>query len=177
MSRSGNKSATDSVDPLLKGAAVTMANAPYCWLVTSSEGGDFGVRPMGRLPREQSDDEWTIRFLTDGRSPKAAHIRRNPRATVLFQHCAADGYVKAAGRVRLREDPEQIGRWWRSAYEVYFPGEGDRAHAAFVEIEVDRLELWIRGVTPEPFGLLATFLERTASSDWRLAPSESAIAL
>jgi hypothetical protein len=29
------------------------------------------------------------------------------------------------------------------------------------------MELWIRGVTPEPFGLLPTVLERDAGGGWR----------
>jgi hypothetical protein len=32
------------------------------------------------------------------------------------------------------------------------------------------MELWIRGVTPEPFGLRPTILERDDGGGWRLAP-------
>jgi hypothetical protein len=32
------------------------------------------------------------------------------------------------------------------------------------------MELWIRGVTPEPFGLRATVLERRAGDGWRVIP-------
>jgi hypothetical protein len=39
---------------------------------------------------------------------------------------------------------------------------------AFLEIEAQRLELWIRGVTPEPFGLQTTTLERDGAGAWRL---------
>ena len=53
---------------------------------------------------------------------------------------------------------------------MYFPSEQDRANAAFVEIETERMELWIRGVTPEPFGLDTTTLERDKSGNWRLIP-------
>ena len=51
---------------------------------------------------------------------------------------------------------------------LYFPTEQDRANAIFVEVDVERMELWIRGVTPEPFGLRATILERDAGRGWRL---------
>ena len=50
----------------------------------------------------------------------------------------------------------------------YFPDEEERANAAFVEVNVERMELWIRGVTPEPFGLHTTILERDATAAWRL---------
>jgi general stress protein 26 len=158
------------VDRLLAGAAKTMASARFCWLATSSEGEGFSARPMGRLPREDGDAEWTIRFLTDGRSHKAAQIRRSARVAVIFQHDADDAYVEVSGPARLREGASEVLPRWKSAYDVYFPTEQDRANASFVEIEVERMELWIRGVTPEPFGLFPTILERAASNGWRLAP-------
>ena len=58
-----------------------------------------------------------------------------------------------------------------AGYDVYFPSEADRASAIFVEVEVERMELWIRGVTPEPFGLRATVLARDGGG-WRLIASD-----
>jgi general stress protein 26 len=158
------------VDRLIAGAAKTMASVRYCWLATSSEDGGFSARPMGRLPREDGDAEWTIRLLTDGRSRKAAQIRRSARVVLTFQHDANDAFVQAFGAARLRESASEVLPRWKSAYDVYFPTEQDRASASFVEIEVERMELWIRGVTPEPFGLFPTVLERAESRGWRLAP-------
>jgi hypothetical protein len=34
------------------------------------------------------------------------------------------------------------------------------------------MELWIRGVTPEPFGMRPTTLERDAGGAWRLIPDD-----
>jgi hypothetical protein len=56
---------------------------------------------------------------------------------------------------------------WRDAYAAYFPAPGDKAHAAFIEIRVDRMEAWIAGFTPEPFGLRPAVLQRDASGAWR----------
>jgi hypothetical protein len=42
------------------------------------------------------------------------------------------------------------------------------ANAAFIEVEIKRMELWIGGVTPEPFGLRPTVLERVSGGEWRL---------
>jgi general stress protein 26 len=72
------------------------------------------------------------------------------------------------GAATLRESASEVRRRWKAAYNVYFPSEQDRANAAFVEIETERMELWIRGVTPEPFGLHTTILERDASGNWRV---------
>jgi general stress protein 26 len=124
---------------------------------------------MGRLPRENGDAEWTIRFLTDGRSHKAAQIRRSAGVAVIFQHEADDAYVKVSGVACLYEGGAQALPRRKSAYDIYFPTERDRANASLVEIEVQHMELWIRGVTPEPFGLFPTILDRTATTGWCLA--------
>lgn len=154
---------------LLAGAAKAAASVRFCWLATTADHGGFGARPMGRLPEEPGDKDWTIRFLTDGQSHKAADVRRNAKVTVIFQHEADDAYLALTGAALLREGAAEVLPRWKAAYDVYFPSEQDRANAAFVEIEAERLDLWIRGVTPEPFGLFPTILERDASGGWRLA--------
>jgi len=149
------KSDVIDVDRLLEGAARTMRDARYCWLATASE---------TATPHE---DEWRIRFLTDGRSHKAADMRRAGEVTILFQHEPDLAYVALIGKAELHEDASETRGRWKAAYDAYFPSETDRRNAIFVEVEVERMELWIRGVTPEPFGLRATALERDASG-WRL---------
>ena len=156
------------VSRLMAGAANTMRSARYCWLATAAEAGGAHLRPMGRVLNDASEDEWTIRFLTDGRSRKAAEMRRAAEVTIVFHHEPDLAYVALTGKAELHEDASETHSRWKPAYDVYFPGETDRKNAAFVEVEVERMELWIRGVTPEPFGLRATVLERNASG-WRLA--------
>ena len=163
------KAKPDSVDVsrLIAGAAKTMRSARYCWLATASESSTPHVRPMGRLLNDPGEDEWRIRFLTDGRSHKAADMRRESEVTILFQHDPDLAFVTLIGKAALHENASETRSRWKAAYDVYFPSETDRANAIFVEIEVERMELWIRGVTPEPFGLRATVLERDAGG-WRL---------
>jgi general stress protein 26 len=72
------------------------------------------------------------------------------------------------GAAMLRESASEVRRRWKNAYNVYFPSEQDRANAAFVEIDAERMELWIRGLTPEPFGLYPTILERDSGRGWRV---------
>ena len=116
---------------------------------------------------DPGEDQWKIRFLTDGRSHKAADMRRASEVSILFQHDPDLAFVTLIGRAKLHEDASETRDRWKSAYDVYFPSEADRANAIFVEVKVERMELWIRGVTPEPFGLRATVLERDAEG-WRL---------
>jgi general stress protein 26 len=155
------------VSHLLAGAAKTMRTARYCWLATATGAGAPHMRPMGRVMNGADEDQWNIRFLTDGRSHKAAAMRRASGVTVVFQHDPDLAFVTLIGKAHMHEDPSETRDRWKSAYDVYFPSEADRANAIFVEVKVERMELWIRGVTPEPFGLRATVLERDAE-DWRL---------
>ena len=152
---------------LLDGAAKTMASVRYCWLMTTAEDG-VHARPMGRLPAEPGEEALTVRFLADDRSRKAAEIRRCGKVTAIYEHQSSDGYVVVTGTAVLQGDPAVVSRRWKRGYEAYFATEADRAHALFVDVAIERLELWIRGVTPEPFGMKPTVLERDGA-EWRLA--------
>jgi general stress protein 26 len=156
------------VDRLLAGAAKTVASARYCWLATAPEAGAPSLRPMGRIVPDAGEDEWKIRLLTDGRSRKARDMRRANEVTIVFQHEPDLAYVTLTGRAALHDSQAEVRERWKDAYNVYFPSETDRANAIFVEVDVERMELWIRGVTPEPFGLQATVLEREAGGGWRV---------
>jgi general stress protein 26 len=166
----GTKEKPDAVEVnrLLAGAAKAIRSARYCWLATTAEDSFANLRPMLHYivlhDDADSKDEWTIRFITDGRSRKAADIRRTGRVAIIFQHDPDDAFVTLIGKATLCEIESQVRKRWKKAYDVYFPSELD-----IVEVEVDivRIELWIRGVTPEPFGLRATILERDARRDWR----------
>ncbi len=160
---------TDNVDRMLAGAAQTIKRVRYCWLAWSEASGTLEARPMGRLLGDLDRGDWSVRFVTDGRSHKARALRGAGRAVALtFQDAAAEAYVLLAGRATLLEDPSDVCQYWRDAFAVHFPTETDRAHAAFIELGAERMELWIRGVTPEPYGMRPTILERDAGQAWRL---------
>lgn len=163
-----DKSDAVEVSRLLAGAAKTMASARYCWLATTPEAGAPSLRPMGRTMRDDGEDEWKLRFLTDGRSRKARDMRRASEAAIIFQHEPDLAYVTLTGRAKLHDSASDVRRRWKDGYNVYFPAETDRANAIFVEVDVQRMELWIRGVTPEPFGLQPMALERDAGGGWRV---------
>jgi general stress protein 26 len=156
------------VSRLLAGAAKTIASARYCWLATTAENGSVNARPMGRLLHDADEDEWTIHFITDGRSRKAADMRRASRVALIFQRDADDAFVTLISKATLRESASEVRERWKAAYDAYVPSELARANAIFVDVNVERMELWIRGVTPEPFGFYPTILERDASGDWRI---------
>jgi general stress protein 26 len=160
---------TGDVGRMLAGTAKTIKRVRYCWLAWSEESGTLAARPMGHLLGDWDRGDWGVRFVTNGLSHKAHALRGAGRAVALtFQDAAADAYVLLAGKAKLLEDPSDVRKLWRDAFAVYFPTEADRAHVAFIELGVERMELWIRGVTPEPYGMQATILERDAGQSWRL---------
>jgi len=159
------------VNGLLAGAAKTIASVRYSWLVTHGETGGAHARPMGHILPDGYEDAWTIWFIADGRSRKASDIRMTRRAEIVFQHDAVDAYAVLSGPATLLEGPE-VRRYWKHAYDAFVPDAESRAHALFAKVKVERMELWIRGVTPEPFGLKPTVLERDAGGSWRLCPSD-----
>jgi general stress protein 26 len=160
---------SEEVSRLLAGAAKLIGSVPNCWLVTQSATGGVTARPMGRLLSESDHNDWNVRFLTDGRSRKSCDIRRANDVELIFQRDDDEAFAAFAGRAALIDDPAEIARLWKPAYDPYFPSEADRANAAFIEVTVERMELWIRGVAPEPFGLQSTIVERKPGGKWCLS--------
>jgi general stress protein 26 len=161
-----DKSDAVEVNRWLAGAAKTIGSVRYCWLATAAEDGFANLRPMGRLLHDADEDEWTIRFITDGRSRKAADLRRTGRVAIICQHDPNDAFVTLIGKATLCESESEVRKRWKDAYDTFVSRE-DRASAIFVDVDVERMELWIRGVTSDPFGLRATILERDAGRGWR----------
>lgn len=157
---------------LLAGAAEAITAVRSCWLVTAAADGSWHARPMGRLKRDIAADDWRIRFVADGRSRKAREIHGAASATVILQQ-GDDAFVALAGVPSLRRDVSEAQLLLQKSFDVYFPTEHDRANAAVVEIDIREMELWIRGITPEPFGLHPTRLEREAGRAWRLVKDPS----
>ncbi len=169
MSTATDKSDAAAVDRFLAGAAKAIQSVRYCWLVTAPANSSPSLRPMGRLLHDAGEDAWTIRFITDARTRKVADIRRDGRVTIVFQHDPDDAFVTLTGKSTLCESEAEVRERWKDAYGAYFPTAQDRASAVFVKVDIERMELWMRGVTPEPFGLRPTILERDAGRGWRLA--------
>jgi general stress protein 26 len=170
MSQRENGRDDGEVSRLLAAAAKTIARVQYCWLVTEAETGGANARPMGRLMPDVDASDWTFRFVTDSRSRKASDIRRAGKVGLIFQHDQDDAFAVLSGRTALIETATEVRRLWKNGYNAYFPTEADRANASFVQVNVQRMELWIRGVTPEPFGRHTTVLERDDEGTWRLSP-------
>jgi general stress protein 26 len=167
MSKGTREQESREVGRLLAGASKTIEDVRYCWLLSGGDGG-IRARPMGRLLTASLRDDWTIRFVTDRRSSKAEDVRQSGAVSLILQNDRDEAYVALAGNARLIEAVSDVRALWKDAFAPYFPTETDRANAGFIEVGVTRLELWIRGVTPEPFGLRTTLLERDPQGAWHL---------
>jgi general stress protein 26 len=157
---------------MLDAAANVIGETPLCWLAAAAAGGGVGLRPMGRISPHPMKTDWTVSFVTDGRSRKAAEIRRGDAIALVFQRDGGETYVAAHGTARLSAEDTDFAQRWRAAYDVYFPTDVDRANAVFVDVAVERLDLWIKGVTPEPFGMTTTTLVRGADGAWGFVKPE-----
>jgi len=86
-----------------------------------------------------------------------------------YQHHPDRAYVALIGRAVLIEDRYEIRRRWLEKWRLFFPGGPDDPDTIFVRMNVDRIELCVRGVTPEPFGSRPSVLERGDDRSWKVA--------
>lgn len=161
-----------SLNRLLAGAANTIASVRYCWLLTGAQTGWLSARPMGRLQCDLDEDDWRFRLVADDRSRKARELRRTSQATAVIQS-GDEAFVTLTGIPMLLTDAALARQLLKSSFEVYFPSAEHQAHAAVIEIDTRCMDLWIRGVTPEPFGMNPVRLERDAARGWRVAPHDA----
>jgi general stress protein 26 len=154
------------VSRLLEAAAKLTASAPICWLATAPGTGAINARPMGRVPPDPNSNDWKVTFLTDARSRKAAEIKSAPGVEVIYQNDSDQAFAALAGAARLIERRDEVEKLWQPGYEAFFPTPEDRGSASFIEVTVNRMELWIRGVTPEPFGIRSAVIARKSGGAW-----------
>jgi general stress protein 26 len=159
------------VDRLLTAARDTMARVTYCWAATPSEDGGVNVRVVGPIPGVSGEEDLTIWIVTSGGSRKAADIRRAGRLTLGYQHHpdrGPDDYVALVGHAALVEDRSEIRDRWLDNWRRFFPDGPDDPDVIFVRLNVDRIELCVRDVTPEPFGSRYSAIERGDDRSWQI---------
>jgi general stress protein 26 len=152
------------VQKMLDGANSVVRQTRFCWLVTENHDSKPAVRPMGQVL--EADEYLQVRFIADSTSRKIQQISNEGRVQLLFSHETADAFVILAGEATVVTDREAIAARWKSSYGRYFPTAEDRLRAAFIEVRPHVLKLWIRGVTPEPYGVRPTVLTCGTGSEW-----------
>jgi general stress protein 26 len=155
------------IERLLEGAASLIGRAKHCWLLTLSHTGRINARPMGCITPECIGTDWTLTFLADARTRKIRDIHFESYARIIFE-CNEDEFATLAGPVDIISSLDATEKRWRPSYDAHFPTASDRSEALFLDVRAQELELWIRGLTPEPFGSASIALYRPLDGNWRL---------
>ena len=149
------------IERLLAAARKTIAEVPFCWVVTAAEDGDANARVVKAQPSGVGEDFWTRWFLTPRIGRKAAEIRRTGRVTLAYQHNSGNAYIALTGPAELIDDSAEV--------ESRCSDRELAARLIAVRMIVDHLELHVRGVTAEPWGHGRTLLDRDPDGRWRAA--------
>jgi len=160
-----------TVDDMLRVARETIADLPWCFVVTAAEDGAMNAR---LVQAGRPAEDWTIRFMTDRRCRKIAEVRRNPRMTLAFLNEAARAYVTLIGHAALIEDVAVKRAIWRPEMNVWHPSGPEDPDNQLVAFTADRIELYSGSadIRPPPRGFCAATLSRVASG-WDYAPSSA----
>ena len=160
----------EQIEKWLAAARETIGSLPHAWLATRAEGGGANARSVRVHADPTNGDEWARRFLVRRGSRKVAELRADPRVTLAYQADSGDAYVALGGVARLVEDTAEMRSIWGDAADARFPPGWADANMIVVKVDVDRIELHVRGVTDEPFGHGRTLLQREDASGWRYMP-------
>ena len=150
----------------LGAARETIAAVPICWLVTRSTEGGTNARAVNTWPGAPGSDDWTRRILVRRSSRKVAEIRAAPLATLAYQHPSGDRYIVLGGRATILDDVAQMRTLWNGELDAHFPPGFADANMIVIQFDVDRIDVHVRGLTPEPFGAGRTLLERRPDGSW-----------
>lgn len=140
----------EPVERLLCAACETMAEVPYCWVVTAAaRGSEAHARAVKGQKGGTEADPWTRWFLARRVSRKVGEIRQAGRVTLAYQHGSGNAYVALSGRADLIDDRAEVERRFHptSAQETSLVPQ-----MLAVRVAADHLEVHVRGVTAEPWG-------------------------
>ena len=154
----------------LEAAQQTIDDVPFCWLATRSLEGGTNARAVRSRDGGAGLAALTRRFLVRRGSRKVAEIRAVPLVTLAYQHPSGDRYVALGGRAAILEDVAQMRALWSGEMDAQFPPGFAEANMVVVRVEVDRVEVHVRGLTRGPFGHGRTLLERLDDGAWRFVP-------
>jgi general stress protein 26 len=154
----------------LVAARDVIAAVPICWLATRSLEGGANARAVNSFAGAPGSDEWTRRFLVRRNSRKVGEMRAAPQVTLAYQHPSGDRWVALAGRATVVEDPAEVRSLWPSQMDAQFPPGFADANMVVIRVDIERIEVHVRGLTAEPFGTGRTLLERQPSGSWRHIP-------
>jgi general stress protein 26 len=154
-------------DRLLAAVRDTIAEVPYCWVMTQAQGGGVNARVVRDNSGAGEVNTWTRWFLARPDSRKLDEIRLGSRVTLAYQHDSGNAYVTLLGRAGVIAERPAVEARLRRADD---PDGSPAVKLIAVGVTVDRIEVHVRGVTAPPWGYGRTLLERDQHGIWRLLP-------
>lgn len=150
------------VEPVLRAARATMRRKKYCLLATAGEDG-IAARVLQPFPPEPNLEVW---LGTSPRSRKAAQLRADPRATLVYEDDAKSACAVLSGRIELVEDLAERRRRFMPSWWAFWPEGPEADDYVLLRFTPEALEVWdaSRGITPEPFGLRSARLVKRGES-------------
>jgi general stress protein 26 len=162
--RWGQDRHVDDAERVVRAARRIIRKKKYCALATL---GDDGVdaRVLQPFPIE---DDLVVWMGTSPASRKVQQLRRDPRATLVYEDDRGGRCATLVGHVEIFDDEASRHRWFRPSFFAFFPEgpDGDYVLLRFVPM---RIEVWDLGsrLVPPPFGLRGATVVRTGGV-WRL---------
>lgn len=96
-----------------------VASSAHVTLITLDAEGHPQARILDATPPDSG--EFVIWMGTNRGSAKVREIENDARATLYYQAPNADGYVSLRGRASIVDDPDMKERYWRPAWEAFYP--------------------------------------------------------
>src|SRR5271170_4167118 len=112
---------TQTVEQILLVAKDMTAKVLNCWAVTADQRGGANARVVQPFFSQLDKDGWIVRFLTSGKSRKAAEIASSGRITLGYQYDPEQAYVTLEGAARIIDDRGFLYDHWRPEWNLFFP--------------------------------------------------------
>lgn len=142
-----------------------MKRKTFCVLATQ---GEHGVAARVLQPFAPEDD-LVVWLGTSRGSRKVAELRRDPRATLIYEDDGKGACVVLAGSVTVVEALADRVTRFHPTWFAFWP-EGPRSgDYVLLRFEPSRIEVWdaARRITPPPFGLASMHLVKRGE-EWVL---------
>jgi general stress protein 26 len=135
-----------------------MARKRYCLVLTYGESAIHARVVQPFPPRE----DFSVLFGTSRASRKVAELERDPRVTLVYEDDARIACVTLEGRAWMQRDDPPRARRFMASWHAFWPRGPRDDDFVNVRFEADAIEVWdgLRGITPEPFGLVSARLEQ-----------------
>jgi general stress protein 26 len=158
-----------TVEQILLAAKDITAKVSNCWVATADQRGGANARIVQPFFSQLDQDGWIVRFLTSGKSRKAAEIASSGRLSLGYQYDLEQAYVTLVGEAKIIDDRGYLKNNWLIEWNVIFPDGPSDLDAVIVEVTVERIEMWnlARRIAAPPNDVRAATLQRIASV-WQL---------